>query len=235
MIALDTNLPVQDERILSEKRRYRDHPFDLHPIPSTNVADLDWRLFEDGYLPAAIAPDVLVANDRTYEQRLAATKMIASVDEPVPAVLGMLILGRRTQDYLPGAYIQFLRIAGRDLVDPVVDELVVDGRIQDVLRQIDDKLIAHNRTAVDFTSGPIEKRTSTYPLYALQQLIRNAVMHRAYQATNAPVPVYWYDDWIEITSPGGPYGEVTPENFGNPPPEFDVQPTIVRVIVRPIR
>ena len=28
--------------------------------------------------------------------------------------------------------------------------------------------------------------------------------------------VYWYDDRIEILSPGGPYGEVTPENFGTP-------------------
>ncbi len=26
----------------------------------------------------------------------------------------------------------------------------------------------------------------------------------------------WYDDRIEILSPGGPYGEVTPENFGTP-------------------
>jgi ATP-dependent DNA helicase RecG len=34
--------------------------------------------------------------------------------------------------------------------------------------------------------------------------------------TNAPARVYWFDDRIEIWSPGGPYGEVTPENFGTP-------------------
>lgn len=26
----------------------------------------------------------------------------------------------------------------------------------------------------------------------------------------------WFDDRIEILSPGGPYGAVTPENFGRP-------------------
>lgn len=127
-------------------------------------------------------------------------------------------------------------------------------------------------TAVDYTSGTTEVRKSPYPLSALQQLIRNAVMHRTYENTNAPVRVYWFDDRIEIYSPGGPYGTVTRENFGrpgvsdyrnaalaavlktlgyvqrfgvgiaearralagngNPPLEFDVQPTMVLAVVR---
>ena len=49
-----------------------------------------------------------------------------------------------------------------------------------------------------------------------QQLARNAVMHRAYEGSNTPVRIYWFDDRVEIISPGGPYGEVTPENFGQP-------------------
>lgn len=28
--------------------------------------------------------------------------------------------------------------------------------------------------------------------------------------------VYWYNDRIEITNPGGPFGAVTPESFGEP-------------------
>ncbi len=27
---------------------------------------------------------------------------------------------------------------------------------------------------------------------------------------------YWYDDRIEIHNPGGPYGQVTADNFGQP-------------------
>lgn len=207
---------AQDESILNEKRRYRDHPFDARPVPVAHLDELDRSYFETQYLPSAVAPDILQRNDRTYAQRLAASKMIVAADEPVPTVLGMLVLGTNTRDHLPGAYVQFLRLAGRELTDPVMDEQVVDGSVGEVLRRLDEKMVAHNRTAVDFTSGPMEVRQQPYPLRALEQLVRNAIMHRSYETTNAPVRVYWYDDRIEITNPGGPYGAVTPETFGEP-------------------
>jgi ATP-dependent DNA helicase RecG len=207
---------AQDERILNERRRHRDRPFDVHPVPSATLADLSRDAFESEYLPSAVARDVLEANDRTLEQRLAATKMILAADEPTPTVLGLLVLSPRTRDFLPGAYVQFLRVQGREIGDPILDEALIDGPLADVVRRVDDKLEAHNRTRVDFTSGPVEERHSTYPRGALQQLVRNAVMHRTYEATNAPVRVTWYDDRIEITSPGGPYGMVRAENFGAP-------------------
>lgn len=50
----------------------------------------------------------------------------------------------------------------------------------------------------------------------LSLLIYNAVLHRVYEHTNAPVRIYWFNDRIEISSPGGPFGNVTEENFGEP-------------------
>ena len=41
-------------------------------------------------------------------------------------------------------------------------------------------------------------------------------MHRAYEATNSPVQVAWFTDCVEIISPGGPYGDVSTERFGEP-------------------
>lgn len=207
---------AQDERILNEKRRFRDLPFDAHPVPSATLADLNIRVFEEEYLPRAVSADVLAANERTMEQRLAACKMIASADDPTPTVLGLLVLGTRPRDFLPGAYIQFLRIEGTELSDPVGDDQIMDGSVGELLRRVDDKLAAHNRRAVSFTEGPTETRTQLYPHSALQQLVRNGVMHRAYENTNAPVRVYWYDDRIEILSPGGVFGSVTEDKFGEP-------------------
>jgi len=105
---------------------------------------------------------------------------------------------------------------GSNLADPVVDEAVIDGTVADVLRRVDEKLVAHNRVAVDLTSSATERRQPLYPLQALQQLTRNAVLHRTYEATNAPSRLTWYDDRIEISNPGGPFGSVTAENFGSP-------------------
>jgi ATP-dependent DNA helicase RecG len=142
--------------------------------------------------------------------------MIAGADDTRPTAWGLLVLGIRTRDYLPGAYIQFLRLAGTGLAGPIVDEQEIDGTIGDAVRRVEEKLAAHNRVAVDVTSGPLETRRQLYPLAALQQLVRNAVMHRTYEATNAPVRVSWFDDRIEIINPGGPYGAVTAETFGRP-------------------
>ena len=207
---------AQEERILNEKRRYGDIPFDIQPIHYATLGDLNLTQFENEYLNQAFAPDILEANDRSLNEQLAATKMIVSPDEPTPTVLGMLVLGKRTLDYLPGAYVQFLRFFGNELTDPISDEEQISGTITDMLRRLDEKLNGHNRTAVDFTSGPVERRISTYPVVAIQQIARNAVMHRLYEGNNTPVRVYWYNNRIEIMSPGGVFGSVTVENFGQP-------------------
>lgn len=207
---------VQDERILNEKRRHRDRPFDVQPVMSAAMEDLDQARFQAEYLRAAVPVDILEANERSPVQQLAATKMIVSEGQPIPTVLGLLVIGKTTRTFLAGAYVQFLRIEGVALDQPIVDEELIDGTVADVVRRLEEKLVAHNRTRIDFTSGPQEQRTSLYPLIALQQLVRNAILHRTYEGTNAPTRVYWYDDRIEISNPGGPYGQVTVENFGAP-------------------
>ena len=205
----------QDERRLNEKRRSGDRPFDINPVPSSTLDDLSLRVFEEEYLPAAIAPDLLAANDRKIEERLAASKMIVSPDDPTPTVLGHLVLGIRTTDFLPGAYVQFVRFAGSTDADPIRDALRIDGPVAQVLVRLEEKLLVHNTASVDF-SGDRERRTADYPMTALQQFTRNAVMHRTYEATHAPVRVSWYADRIEIFSPGGLFGQVTQETLGRP-------------------
>ena len=58
---------------------------------------------------------------------LAATKMIASIDEQIATVLGILVLGKNPQDFLPGAYVQFLRIDGNELADDIIDSEEIRG------------------------------------------------------------------------------------------------------------
>jgi len=207
---------AQDERILNERRRHHDRPFDIQPVAEATLDDLDRLRFEQEYLPSAVARDVLAANDRTYAQRLAASKLVLSDAEPRPTVLGLLVIGMSPTDWLPGAYTQFLRIAGSDLTAPVADEEEIHGTIGDQIRRVEEKLEAHNLRRVRFSDTVQEERAEAFPMDALRQLLRNALMHRSYEATNAPVRVYWFDDRIEIHNPGGPFGSVTPENFGRP-------------------
>ena len=207
---------AQNERILNEKRRAHDIPFDIQPVPGAHVSDLSVRRFEEEYLPRAFGADILEANEHSTDQRLAAAKMIASSEDPTATVLGLLVLGKRPRDFLSNSYVQFLRIDGLRLSDTIVDDETVDGTVPETLRSLDEKMKAHIRTGVDITGSDRERREPTYPLAALQQITRNAVMHRTYEATNAPVRVNWFNDRIEVHSPGGAFGEVTREKFGYP-------------------
>ena len=192
----------QDERLLNEKRRMRDIPFDLQPVTGAGIGDLSLLQFHQGYLPSAVSAETLAANERSLKEQLAATKMIASADDPRATILGLLVLGNLPRDFIESAYIQFLRIDGDDWSDPIVDEQVIDGTISDIMLGTDQKLQSHIRTHVDITGSTLERRTYTYPFEALQQITRNAVMHRAYEQINAPVRITWLNDRIEIISPG---------------------------------
>ena len=134
---------AQDERILNEKRRYGDRPFDLYPIPSAEISDLNLALFSYEYLPKAFSAEILDANDRNLNEQLAATKMITAADDPTATVLGILSIGKIPQDFLPGAYVQFLRIDGSELADEIIDSLAIRGAIPEQVRRLDDKLMAH--------------------------------------------------------------------------------------------
>ena len=206
----------QDERILNEKRRYGDRPFDLQPMLTADLSDLNLTQFENEYLTAAFSDEILAANARSLNEQLAATKMIVAADQPTATVLGLLTIGKNPQDFLHGAYMQFLRINGNEYTDEIIDAQEIRGAIPVLLRQLEEKLTAHNRIAVDITTSYIEQRTELYPMEALHQITRNAVMHRTYEATNAPVHVYWFNDRIEVLSPGGAFGAVTIERFGEP-------------------
>jgi ATP-dependent DNA helicase RecG len=204
----------EEEKVLAERRRYRDLPFDLNPISTATINDLDLDLFERQYLRLAIAPQILEQNTRSIEDKLKALRFLTPEDQPT--VLGILVLGKEILDYIPGAYVQFLRLEGKELTDPIRDQKVIDGPLQQLLMRIDEVLEANNPISTSVILGPVEIKRPDYPLPALQQLIRNAILHRTYEGTNSPVRIYWFSDRIEIHSPGGPFGQVTRENFGQP-------------------
>ncbi|MDD4094337.1 MAG: ATP-binding protein [Methanothrix sp.] len=204
----------EEEKILSERRRSRDLPFDLQPVPSARVEELDLDLFEREYLKLAIAPQVLEQNTRSTKDKLKALRFLTPDEQPT--VLGILVIGKEIQDYIPGAYVQFLRLEGTKLTDPIRDQKVITGPLRQLLMRIDDVLEANNSIYTYVTAERVEIRRPEYPLAALQQLVRNAILHRTYEGTNSPVRIYWFSDRIEIHSPGGPFGQVTKENFGQP-------------------
>ena len=206
----------EDERRLNEKRRHRDLPADIRPITSASQDVLDELMFRRTYLPSAVSVDVLEQNQRDFEHQLTALKFAHPGPPVCPTMLGILTVGKSPTDWIPGAYVQFLRIDGDKLGDPIQAAHELRGPLPDLLSELDDLLKVNIQASVDFTSGPVEVQNPDYPLAALQQIVRNAVLHRSYENTNAPVRLYWFKDRVEVQNPGGPYGQVTKQNFGQP-------------------
>lgn len=207
---------AEEERRLSEKRRSRDLPFDLQSLPSGTLDDLNLTLFQQEYLPSTLPSDILEENQRTIEQQLASVRFISILPSIQPTNLGILVVGKDSRQLIPGAYIQFLRIEGTELTDPIKDQKEIAGPVSLMLRMLDEILQSHISVASDITAQSVELQQPDYPLVALQQLARNAVLHRTYEGTYAPVRITWFSDRIEIQNPGGPFGQVNRQNFGMP-------------------
>ena len=199
-----------DERRLAERRRALDAPFDLRPASGSKLSDLDLNHIERQYLPQALAADVLEQNQRTLEEQMHSLRLLR---EGVPTWGSLLAFGRDPQQWLPGAYVQFVRHDGIEITDPIKSHHMLSGQLEDVLRSLNQLLEINIETSVDVISGPREQRYPDYPIEALRQLSYNAIMHRNYEGTNAPSRLRWFSDRVEIESPGGLFGTITPESL----------------------
>lgn len=217
---------AEEERRLVEKRRWGNLPFDAQAVRGAALSDLDLPRFEREYLPSVTSPEALEQNQRTRDQQLRALRLVQA--DGTPTATAVLMLGIEPRRWFPGAYVQFLRVAGMRLTDPIKDQRELGGPLPDQLRQADE-LIRLNITH-PAVIGPTRTEHPDYPEEALRQLLRNAVLHRTYDGTNAPVRLTWFDDRVEIQSPGGPYGQVTEANFGQPGVADYRNPTIAEAL-----
>ncbi len=207
---------VQDERILSQKRTSNHQSADARLVSDTTYRDINFLRFRLLYLPSAFAKDVLEANERTDVQRMIALKLVGAESPHRCTLAGCLALVENATFYIAGAYIQFLRIRGTSIADYKDDEKIGKGHVQNAIEAIDNKLSGYHTTEVDYGNTFKERRFSEYPMPVLTELLRNAVMHRDYDLGNDPIRVNWYDDRVEFSNSGGPYGAVSVENFGQP-------------------
>lgn len=219
---------AEEERRLTEKRRWGNLSYDLQGVKGASVAtDLNLQIFENDYMPQAVSPEALAANERSRPEQLQALRL--STQDGLPSVTAILTLGKDPQYWFPGAYVQFVRYNGIEVTDAIVDHREISGVLPEQLLELDRVLKTNISQALD-TSGDLHKENPDYPLVALRELVRNAVIHRNYENSNTPVRIHWFTDNIQIVSPGSVYGAVTQENFGQPGITAYRNPTIAEAM-----
>ena len=185
--------------------------FDAQPSLGSSVRDLAESLFLLDYRKRAIAPEVIAENNRTPEEQLASLRFF-DLGRACATNAGIVLFGRDVRKWLPGAYIQFLRVQGDSLAGQVLNDRELYGDLLTVLRELDALVDARLERFPVAESLLRERMVESYPRVAVRELLMNAVMHRDYAST-APLRVTWFEERLEIQSPGGLYGEASDTNF----------------------
>jgi ATP-dependent DNA helicase RecG len=200
----------QEERILTERRVAQAKSFDARPCAEAHLTDLSLGLF-DAYRRLAVDAETVAANNRTIEQQLASLRLF-DPGRQCPTHAGVLLLSNRARFFLPGTYVQYLQFAGETINDVPIDQAEITGDLLTVVREIEGRLRLLIRTGMRTEQGFRERLEPNYPEWALRELAMNAIMHRQYES-NTPVRIYAFANRLEITSPGGLYGEANTANF----------------------
>ncbi len=200
----------QEERVLTERRVALARSFDAHPCSEATLDEIALGQF-DAYRREAVDPETISANHRSVELQLASLRLY-DPERACPTHAGVLLFGKNPRFFMPGAYVQYLKLPGTDLTELPDDQAEISGDLHSVLRELEGRLKLLIHTTMRAVSGLEETLQPDYPEWALRELLMNAVMHRNYDS-NSPIRFYAFSDHIEIQSPGGLYGEATPENF----------------------
>ena len=200
-----------EEAILTERRTAAARTFDAQPCAGATVSDLALDLFTSTYRPYAIDAETIAENHRSIEQQLASLRFF-DVTRGQPTNAGLILFAKDLANWLPNAYVQYVRFDGSTVADDVLSEKRFQGDLLTMGRELSSfvGLITNHRPV---RTSPLQEITvSDYPEVAIRELLMNAVLHRSYEAPS-PVRFYQYSDRIEIQNPGPLYGLARPENF----------------------
>lgn len=204
-----------DERILMEKRRVNVSSFDASPCLNATIEDLDLQKFKHYYLPKAMTDDEIDEDrreGRTIKDQMSSFGFFDTKYD-CPTNAGMLFFAKNLRRFIPGAYIQYVRFAGKDRAGEIMTEHEFKSNLCTTLQELDtfvETTIANRRPIP--VSSTREDPFVDYPYWATRELLMNAICHRDY-TSNGPIQFYQYDDRIEIMNHGGLYGRANEQNF----------------------
>lgn len=193
--------------------------FDAGPVTEASLADLSLALFS-AYRQEIMNPGLIDEDHRTVSEQLGSLGFF-DPQSGVPTAAGILMFGKNPRYFLPGAYIQFLRLGDTTLTEKPLDQAEISGDLLMILRETEARLKANIHTRMESVSLFREKLFPDYPIAAIRELLLNAILHRDYQS-DTPIRLHWYADRIEIRGPGGLYGDVAADtlkrfsNYRNP-------------------
>lgn len=178
------------------------------------IEDLDLEIFQNQYLPKAIQAEVIEEDSRSLWEQMAALRFYDR-EAQAPTNLGMLLFGKHPDMFIPSAYLQYVKFSGADNGSDILIEHAYKGPLLKTISELESFVKVGIASPRPIRISTLQEETiSTYPDWSIRELLLNAIIHRDYQIGNAPIKFYDYDGFrLEISNPGGLYGQATPDNF----------------------
>lgn len=194
-VRVGSNNRLADDEIIAElERRRRNISFDGEIVTGKPLNELDFRGFRRLYEEKT--GETL---DEPTLRKLELAKSERGVLYPTNALVLLSDDGLR-RSLFPNAKIECARFKGVS-VGEFIDRKTYDYGIAE---QAEDAyaFVLRNISQSGMIQGVYTVSRWEYPVKALREIIRNAVVHRQYSLAGKDIKIAIYDDMIEITSPG---------------------------------
>jgi len=194
-------------------------------VPEFPLDDLDEDTLERyrATIGTSLTPHQLLLSRRLAEKK---------DDKIILNRAGILLFSKNPCYWFPRADLRFLRYEGTTAETGPRMNIVKDIRIElNIIKLLDEAFRVVSGQLREFTrlaaNGKFET-TLEYPVFAWQEAISNAVIHRAYSITGTDIQVKMFNDRLEVESPGKLPGMVRLNNMREI--HFSRNPLMARVL-----
>jgi predicted HTH transcriptional regulator len=194
-IRAGSNNRLANKEILEELERQKlNISFDSLPVYSKELHDLDVSLFKQQWKKTTeedINNNVLKKLNLMVEER--------GKDFPTNALV-LLSNDEIREKLFPYAKIECARFKG-NIPGDFIDQKTIDEPVSFQAEEAYSFILRHISKSSTY-KGVYRQDHWEYPIIAIREVIRNAVIHRDYSLKGQDIKIAIFDDKIEITSPG---------------------------------
>ena len=120
--------------------------------------------------------------------------------EIIPTYAGLLAACPEPTRFLPSAWVQCGRLRGASGTD-IFDQIEIHGPMPLAVDRVMEFLLKHAYKSAVF--GEVRRRDAySIPVEAIREVVVNALVHASYAERGTPIRVGFYDDRIQVDSPG---------------------------------
>ena len=187
--------------------------FEDKPVPEAELDDLDIDFVEEyirkiGYPKNAIS---YLTENKGFVKKKDGKVQISTA--------AILLFVKKPQNFFPRARIRFIRYDGTEerfgAEMNVVKDVIFEGNI---LKMVMDSIVYLDTQIKEKTylgKDGLFVTEEEYPKFVRQEIIVNAVTHRAYSISGTDIQIKMFDDRIVVESPGKLPGLVRADNIRN--------------------